>query len=73
MAPTFADPPALVTPYKFPSLPAMRPDAIPFDMGYGNTYITEITDDNVLVGYAQDFGEGSNFGFIWDGVTKTLH
>jgi hypothetical protein len=42
-------------------------------MGYGNTYITEITDDNVLVGYAQDFGEGSNFGFIWDGVTKTLH
>src|SRR5580698_1119493 len=48
-------------------------DPIPFDMGYGGTYITEITDDNILVGYAQDPGEGTNFGFIWDGVTKVLH
>lgn len=48
-------------------------DPIPFDMGYGGTFITEITDDNVLVGDAYDFGEGSSFGFIWDGITKTLH
>jgi hypothetical protein len=48
-------------------------DPIPFDMGYGGTFITEITDDNILVGYAQDPGEGTNFGFIWDGATKTLH
>jgi len=48
-------------------------DPIPFDMGYGGTFIKEITDDNILVGYAQDLGEGSNFGFVWDGVTKTLH
>jgi hypothetical protein len=48
-------------------------DPIPFDMGYGGTFITEITDDNILVGYAQDPGEGTNFGFIWDGVTTTLH
>lgn len=50
-----------------------RGDTIPFDMGYGGTYITEITDDNVLVGYAQDFGEGTNFGLIWAGVTKAIH
>jgi len=46
-----------------------KDDPIPLDMGYAGTWITEITDQNVLVGYAQDL-QGNNFGFIWEGLTK---
>jgi hypothetical protein len=42
-------------------------DPIPLDIGYG-TWITEITESNSLVGYAQG-SQGGYFGFVWEGLT----